>query len=76
MGKKIVNAKADSKGNIEAVQFAGNTTFTPQKTAVKMAERGEIDNAHAVHTKSGSHLRSNPDQKKGNNLDEMAGDNK
>lgn len=76
MGKLIVGAKADRDGDITAVLFKGNQTFTPVETAIKMAERGQIDNAHAVHAKSGPYLRSNPDDKKGNNLDEMAGDHK
>lgn len=74
-GKKIVDARADAKGNIEAVRFEGNVNFTSQKKAVEMAKAGKIDNAHAVQPKTGpAHLRSNPDGKKGNNLDDMAGD--
>lgn len=74
-GKKIVDAKADQKGNITAVRFEGNSTFTPQETAVRMAQQGKIANAHAVQPKAGkAHLRTNPDDKRGNNLDDMAGD--
>ncbi len=76
MGKKIVDAKADNDGNITAVRFQGNSTFTPIEQAINMADRGQIDNAHAVHPKTGdSYLRSNPDSKTNNNLDDMAGDN-
>jgi hypothetical protein len=40
-----------------------------------MAERGEIENAHAVHPKGGQpYVRTNPDSSQSNNLDEMAGD--
>ena len=41
-----------------------------------MADKGQIDNAYAVHPTNGrkDHLRTNPDSKKGNNLDEMAND--
>lgn len=75
MGKKIVDAKADGKGNIASVRFEGNKTFTPVETAVRMADGGQIDNAHAVHTsKSKAHLRSNPNDKRNDNLDDMAGD--
>ena len=75
MAKKIVDAKADEKGNIRSVLFQGNSSFTPVSTAIDMAERGQIENAHAVHTRDGSkHLRSNPDSKEKNNLDQMAQD--
>jgi hypothetical protein len=75
MPKKVVDAKADSKGNISGVRFQGNTTFTPIATAVRMADRGEVQNAHAVHPTGGnSYLRSNPDSKGQNNLDHLAGD--
>lgn len=77
MKKKIVDARADEDGDITAVRFRGNTSFTPLKQAIKMADRKEIDNAHAVHPKHGNpYLRSNPDTKKANNLDELAGDHK
>jgi hypothetical protein len=75
VGKKIVDAHADKDGDITEVQFEGNSTFTPLDTAIGMADRGEIDNAHAVHPKDGeSYLRTNPDSRKNNNLDDMAGD--
>ena len=76
MGKKVIDAKEDSKGNITAVKLSGNSSYTPVETAIKMADKGQIDNAHAVHPKSGAkdHLRTNPDNRKGNNLDEMAKD--
>ena len=70
--KRIVDANADDKGNTKAVRLKGNSTFTDEKTAKKMADRGEIENAHTVHKQDGSsYLRTNPDGKKGNNLDEM-----
>ena len=75
MGKKVIDAKADKKGNIGSVKFAGNKTYTPIETAVRMADEGLIDNAHSVHTGSGKkHLRSNPNDKQKDNLDDMAGD--
>jgi hypothetical protein len=43
MSKKIVAAKADSDGDITDVLFQGNTTFTPLDTALRMAERGQIE---------------------------------
>lgn len=76
MGKKVVDAKEDSNGNITAVRLSGNSSFTPVKTAMNMADRGQIDNAHSVRPTNGTkpHLRTNPDNRKGNNLDEMAKD--
>jgi Protein of unknown function (DUF3892) len=75
-GKKVVDAKADEKGNITAVLLKGNSTFTPIATAVDMARKGKIENARAVKHEGGDYLRTNPDGKVGNNLDEMAGDHK
>lgn len=75
MPKKIVDARADSNGNISGVRFAGNSSFTPLETAIRMADRGEVANAHAVHPSAGnSYLRSNPDGQSRNNLDYLAGD--
>jgi len=75
MGRKIVDARADSKGNITQVRIAGNTNFTSLETAMRMADRGEISNAHSVHREGAKpHLRTNPDGHKSNNLDDMAGD--
>ena len=49
MGKKVVDAKADAKGNITAVKLAGNAGFTSLETAMRMADKGLIDNAHTVN---------------------------
>jgi len=71
--KKIVDAQEDSKGKISSVRFEGNKSFTPVKIAIKMAERDEIKNAHSVHFDKGKkYLRSDPDNKKKNNLHELA----
>ena len=73
--KRITDAREDSKGNISHVKFSGNKSFTPVDQAIKMTEAGQVDGAHVVHPKDGDKfLRSNPDSKKGNNLDELAGD--
>lgn len=75
MSKKIVDAKADSDGDITTVRFQGNATFTPLDTAIRMAERGQIENVHVSHTGEGrAYLRTNPDGRERNNLDHMAGD--
>lgn len=75
MSKKIVDAKNDSKGNVKEVLLAGNKTFTPLETAIRMADRGQIANAHVVRRENAAtHLRTNPDGSRQNNLDEMAED--
>ena len=72
--RKIVDARKDSKGNIEAVKIEGNQNFTPLDTAIRMTEQGKVD-AVVVTPKDGDkHLRTRPDGKTGNNLDEMADD--
>jgi len=72
--RKVTGARADVKGNITHVKIAGNSKFTPVAQAVNMADRGELANAHAVHKQDGSsYLRTNPDSKVQNNLDDMAG---
>ncbi len=71
-GKKIVDAKNNPNGNVNAVKLEGNVTFTPIDTAIRMAEDGKVD-AVVVNSRSGKkHLRSKPDRKKKNNLDELA----
>lgn len=73
--RRVVDARADSKGNITHVKVSGNTNFTPLKTAMGMADRGELANAHSVRREGAKpHLRTNPDGRKSNNLDDMAGD--
>ena len=76
MTKKIVDARADKDGDITHVKFAGNERFTSVDRAIPMADRGDIENAHVVRrTGAKTHLRTNSDARKGNNLDDMAGDN-
>lgn len=71
--KKIIDATSDNKGNISAVKIQGNKSFTPVKTAIKMADKDEFKNVIAVHPHKGKpYLRSKPDSNKSNNLDEMA----
>ena len=75
MGKqrKVIDAISDKKGNISAVKIQGNKSFTPIKTAIKMTDNNELLNVVAVHPQKGkSYLRSKPDSKTSNNLDEMA----
>ncbi|WP_321389424.1 DUF3892 domain-containing protein [Emcibacter sp.] len=73
--RKIVNARADSDGDITHVLFEGNQRFTPVEQAIPIAERGEIENTHVVRPSNAkTHLRTNPDGRTSNNLDDMAGD--
>lgn len=75
MPRKVVDARADAKGNISHVRIEGNERFTPLETAMNMADRGELSNVHSVWPASAKpHLRSNPDGRDANNLDRMAGD--
>lgn len=78
MGKKrkIIDARADEEGDITHVRFEGNSRFTSVEKAMEMAERGDVQNAHVVNPRGGrKYLRTNPDSRKSNNLDDMAGDN-
>lgn len=73
--RKVTDARQDRDGNISHVKLEGNQNFTPVEKAIEMAKRGGLENAHAVRKKDGGeYLRTNPDGKAGNNLDEMAQD--
>lgn len=73
--RKIVDARADSKGKIEAVKFEGNVTFTSLERAIPIVDREGSPNAHVVRRQGAKpHLRTNPDRSERNNLDEMAKD--
>ena len=74
MGKRtIVDARADDKGVITHVKFDGNQTFTSIERAIPIVEREGCENAHVVKPPKGAkHLRTHPDGRAGNNLDEMA----
>lgn len=70
--RKIVDVNRDSRGKITHVIFDGNTRPTPLKVAIRIADRGGIENAHATHGKKiDPYLRSNPDNNKKNNLGEI-----
>ncbi len=74
-GRKVVGARANSSGNITHVRIEGNQRFTSVDAAMRMADRGEISNAHSVRRENAKpHLRTNPDGRTSNNLDDMAGD--
>ncbi len=75
MPKKVVDASADSDGDITAVRLEGNTTFTSLETAIRMADNGQIENVHVVRPTGGRpYLRTNPNGKERDNLDYLAGD--
>lgn len=74
-GRKVIDAKNASDGTISHVKIAGNTNWTPVETAMRMADRGELSNAHSVNRENAKpHLRSNPDKSERNNLDSLADD--
>ncbi|WP_207957168.1 DUF3892 domain-containing protein [Rubrobacter tropicus] len=73
--RKVVDARQDHEGNISHVRLEGNRNFTDVNKAIEIAKRGGLENAHAVKKKDGGeYLRTNPDGRSGNNLDEMAQD--
>ncbi|WP_069064563.1 DUF3892 domain-containing protein [Sphingobium sp. RAC03] len=58
-----------------AVKLQGNKGFTPLETAMRMADNGQIENAHSVNRAGAKpHLRTNPNSSTSDNLDDMAGD--
>ena len=78
MSKKvIVDAKGDSDGDTVSVLFKGNSTYTPVETAIDMAKKDQIENAHVSHTGRGvdkEYLRTNPNGVECDNLDHMVED--
>lgn len=78
MSKKvIVDAKGDSDGDTVSVLFQGNSTYTPVETAIEMARKDQIENAHVSHTGRGAdkeYLRTNPNGLECDNLDAMIED--
>ncbi|MEQ8333341.1 DUF3892 domain-containing protein [Nisaea sp.] len=73
--RKVINARADAEGDITHVLLEGNQRFTSVGEAMRMADAGQLSNAHTVRRQNAKpHLRTNPDGQKRNNLDDMAGD--
>ena len=73
--KKVVAVKKDEKGRISAVRFEENKNFTSLETAIRIAERNEIENIHVLTRKDRKKwLRSNPNKEKKDNLQELAKD--
>ena len=74
-GRKVVDARNAPDGTVSHVKIAGNTSWTPVETAMRMADRGQLSNAHTVNRVNAKpHLRTNPDGAERNNLDYMAED--
>ena len=70
--KKIVAATLNTDGTTRTVTFEGNKTPTPVATAIAMTKRGQVADAHVVNAgKPTEYLRTDPDRKTGNNLDEL-----
>ena len=73
--RRVVDARADSEGDIEQVRLDGNSNFTSVEKAMEMADRGELENVHTVRRRNAKpHLRTNPNQTEKDNLDYWAGD--
>lgn len=73
--KRIIDAKNDDKGRVKEVRFAGNSGFTDRETAIRMADRGQVEGTHVVRRNNAiPHLRTNPDGLERNNLDKLAED--
>jgi len=71
MAKKPIAVRRGDEGDTTGVKFRGDQRVTPLKTAVKMAERGDIPGYHAVHGKSKDYIRATPDGTKRNNIDDL-----
>lgn len=70
--KKIMEAKADVKGNISHVRLEGNHKFTSLETAIRLTKQGKVDAVVVEPDNAKVHLRTRPDGKINNNLDDMA----
>lgn len=74
-GRKVIDARNAPDNTVSHVKIEGNSTWTSVETAMRMADRGELSNAHSVHRANARpHLRTNPDGRERNNLDYLADD--
>lgn len=73
MGKKILGVKSDKNGVNTDYLLEGNKTYTPKKTALEMAKKGQIENVVVVNAEN-PYIRSTPDGNTKNNHDSMSGD--
>ena len=66
---KIVKVTTDSNNVIEKVQTAGGQSLTPKQAAEKIDKGGTLTYKDAnVHSVGGTHIRTDADGKRGNNL--------
>lgn len=71
--RKVVDARKDESGKIEAVLLEGNVNYTSVERAYDMATDGKVDLV-PVKTETGNHVRTRPDKSEENNLSQMADD--
>ncbi len=69
--RKVVDAKANAAGKITAVKLEGNKNFTSLEKAINMTENGDVDLV-VVNVKDKKHLRTRPNEKTKDNLDDLA----
>jgi hypothetical protein len=60
--RKIVDAKADSKGNISAVKLEGNSNWTSINKAKEMTKNNVVDAVYVNPSKSSDYIRQRPDK--------------
>ena len=74
-GRKIVDAKNNNDGTTKSVLLEGNTNFTSNEKAIEMTKRGLIDAVYVKPSKNAKeYIRTRPDSKTKNNIDELAKD--
>lgn len=66
--RKVVDAKSDKNGTITHIKLEGNKHFTSKEKIIEMAKKDKVD----LVLVNDNHVRTRPDKRKGNNLNEMA----
>ncbi len=69
--RRVTKVRQDKDGDITHVLIDGNTRMTPLDQAVKIAERGGLKDVHAVQGENKKFLRSDPNGKETDNLDNL-----
>lgn len=70
MGKKITGRAENETGGNTRYEIDNNKTVS-RPEAVKMVKQGKLPGYHAVKVDGKEYLRANPDNRKGNNIDEQ-----
>ncbi|MGE5396262.1 MAG: DUF3892 domain-containing protein [Chitinophagales bacterium] len=70
MGKKIVAVRKDGDGNLTEFKLDDGTTLD-YDSAISMAENGELERVDVLNRKTRKVLRSEPDDTRANNLDNL-----